>query len=218
MIVKSHANQTQADEKDPDVNVLYASAPGSFGLPAKEYYEDKGLLERYSKMVEEVGAAAGKDKDKDKKLIKSVIELEIKLAAASPSEEDREDVQKYYNPRTLRNISHNIPQLELPDLVKSGNSKFDVKKVIVGSQSYVESLAKILDETEPVTLKAYMSWKVVQRFASTVESDIVAPIKRFNNVLSGRAPDAKPERWRTCLRHVDGGLGMQCDHSSKRFY
>ena len=50
-------------------------------------------------------------------------------------------------------------------------------------------------------------WKVVQAFYSKIEADAVVPWKRFVNELQGRDPDSAPERWRTCVRHVDDGLG-----------
>lgn len=81
---------TGADDTDPDTVVVSVSAPWSFGLPSKERYEDEKLVEKYRDVAVEVLSALYPDQDK--KYFSRVIDLEKKLAAASPSEEDREDV------------------------------------------------------------------------------------------------------------------------------
>lgn len=40
-----------------------------------------------------------------------------------------------------------------------------------------------------------------------VEDDALKPLLQFNNELLGKAPDAKEERWRTCVNDVHHGLG-----------
>jgi endothelin-converting enzyme len=81
---------TGADDRDPDVVVVSVSAPYRIGLPAKERYEDDKLVRKYQMVVEEVLAALVSDGSKES--FGSVIELEKKLAAASPTEQERQDV------------------------------------------------------------------------------------------------------------------------------
>lgn len=56
-------------------------------------------------------------------------------------------------------------------------------------------------------MASFFLWKAVQSFASYVEADEVKPYSRFRNELAGKDPDSVPERWRTCIGHVDGGVG-----------
>lgn len=79
-----------ADDKDPDTVVVSIGAPWSFGLPSKERYEDKSLVEKYSGVTVEVMKALYPNHDETS--FAGIVDLERKLAAASPSEEDREDV------------------------------------------------------------------------------------------------------------------------------
>jgi endothelin-converting enzyme len=81
---------TGADDTDPDTVVVSVGAPWSFGLPSKERYEDEKLVEKYRDVAVEVLSAIYPDQDK--KAFTGIIDLEKKLAAASPSEEDREDI------------------------------------------------------------------------------------------------------------------------------
>lgn len=81
---------TGADDTDPDTVVVSLGAPWSFGLPSKERYEDEKLVEKYRDVAVEVLSSLYPDQDKA--VFAGIIDLEKKLAAASPSEEDREDV------------------------------------------------------------------------------------------------------------------------------
>jgi endothelin-converting enzyme len=81
---------TGADDTDPDTVVVSVGAPWSFGLPSKERYEDQKLVEKYRDVVVSVMYNLYPHQGTDNAA--GVVDLEQKLAAASPSEEDREDV------------------------------------------------------------------------------------------------------------------------------
>jgi endothelin-converting enzyme len=104
-----------ADDKNPDVVVVQCSPPYRVGLPAKDYYSNDDVVKKYedtlaqiienlhqdhehenaslhARWIESGGhtsiAARGTSKD----FAHDVVELEKKLAAASPDAEDRDDV------------------------------------------------------------------------------------------------------------------------------
>jgi endothelin-converting enzyme len=79
-----------ADDTDPDTVVVSVSAPYSFGLPSKERYEDEKLVENYRSVAIEVLSALYPNESKDS--FSKIVDLEKKLAAASPSSEERDDV------------------------------------------------------------------------------------------------------------------------------
>lgn len=79
-----------ADDTDPDTVVVSVAAPGSFGLPSKERYEDDELVKKYRDVAVQVLSALYPEQDKA--TFASIIDFEKKLAAVSPSEEEREDV------------------------------------------------------------------------------------------------------------------------------
>ena len=145
---------------------------------------------------------------KSAELVESIVLFESKLAQATPDEEDAEDVTKYYNPMNLDQIKDLIPQLSVQYLISTlAPADFKPEKLIVGSPSYLKSLSEILRETSAETLQAYFVWKTVQSYAYRVEDDALKPLKRFNNELLGKDPDASEERWRTCIKVADNGLG-----------
>jgi len=83
---------TGADDKDPDTVVVSASAPYQIGLPAKELYGDEKIVKRYEEVASQVISALYPHLNLDSTHYHALVELEKKLAAASPDAEDRDDV------------------------------------------------------------------------------------------------------------------------------
>ena len=104
-----------ADDKDPDTVVVQASPPRRIGLPAKDYYEDPKVVEKYTKTLAQIIAGLHPNYKADNALsavdfielssqddigvtgtsedyAEEVVEFEKKLAAASPDAEDSNDV------------------------------------------------------------------------------------------------------------------------------
>ena len=214
----------QADDKDPDVVVPFVNAPRQPGLPSKEYYKDPELVAKYGKTIGQVLEALLAESGSYPSLLKSVrdrfsaqnaelvenlVVFESKLAKATPATEEAEDVTKYYNPLTLDDTKALLPQLSIKYLISSlAPSGYSPSKLIVGSPAYLQTVSMLLEETSTETLQAYFVWKTVQAYAYQVEDDALKPLKRFDNELQGKDPDASEEKWRTCIKFVDHGLGM----------
>lgn len=100
------------------------------------------------------------------------------------------------------------PQIRLPEVLTGlVPDTYHVDRLIVASPEYMTRLSKVISETSKEVLQTFFIWKTIQHFAQNVESDALKPYVRFRNELQGRDPDSKTERWRTCVAHVDGGLG-----------
>ena len=195
------------------------NAPRQPGLPSKEYYKDPELVAKYGKTIgqvlEALLAEAGSYSMRDRfsvqnaELVENLVVFESKLAKATPDTEDAEDVTRYYNPLSLDDTKALLPQLSIKSLISSlAPSGYSPSKLIVGSPSYLQTVSKLLEETSAETLQAYFVWKTVQAYAYEVDDDALKPLKRFDNELQGKDPDASEERWRTCIKFVDRGLGM----------
>lgn len=197
---------TAADDRDPDTVIINVSPPWRIGLPSKERYEDEKLVSKYQGVVEEILAVLNPNQARES--YRAVVDFEKQLAAASPSQQEREDVTKTYNPMSLKDASDLTPGLDLSQLInKLAPSSYKAKTIIVSSPSYLKKLSEIIDNASDNLLQNYLFWKTIQSLSSYVESDDVLPYKRFSNELAGRDPDSAPERWRTCVNHVDDGLG-----------
>jgi endothelin-converting enzyme len=213
-----------ADEKDPDANVLQLGAPYSFGLPAREYYNNTDIVSQYKDTIGSVLEALIKEaypistvlstfrlqdtpNIMNKTVVEDLVKLEASLASAAPKPEDAADVTKYYNPRTLLEAGLLIPEILVADIIANLTDGYVPSKVIVGSPDYLKSLSKILHSQTRETVQAYLVWKVVSAWGGSVEDDALKPLSRFRNKLQGKAPDVKQERWRTCVSIVGSDLG-----------
>lgn len=212
-----------ADDRDPATNVIFLNAPNSPGLPSKEYYNDKDIVKKYGVVIGQVldsllheahpkGAASSSDDGLysvfNSEVVKDVLDFEMKLANATPSTEDAEDVTKSYNPKSIIEVQYLLPQISIPLLLsKQAPSHYAPEKLIVGSPSYLEGLSTAIAETSAQTIRVFLVWKTVQAFAYQVESPAIKPLQEFNNVLQGKDPQATEERWRFCVRDADRGLG-----------
>ncbi|KAL8728940.1 MAG: hypothetical protein Q9166_005035 [cf. Caloplaca sp. 2 TL-2023] len=211
-----------ADDKDPDSVVLTVNALNRPGLPSKEYYQDQDLLKSYADTIGQVLEALLREArpperpatdtsrffDCSEELVRAIVEFEKNLAVASPDEADAEDVTKYYNPRSLNEVGSLLPQLSVPYLLSIlAPAGYKPAKIIIGSPSYLEALSQQLGDATYETLRAYLVWKIVQAYVDEAEDEALVPLKRFNNKLRGKDPDASEDRWRTCIKAVDRGLG-----------
>ena len=132
-----------------------------------------------------------------------VLDLEKKLAAASPDAEDRDDVtvslpmkmieslltyyQKYYNPMTFEEAEKLAPSIHLSNFIdKQKPVDFKTDRLIIMAPDYMKALEETLKSTSQDDLQAYILWKTVQSYASVTESDALKPYKRFANGLQGK--------------------------------
>lgn len=83
------------DDKDPETQIIGVSPIRSFGLPSKDYFEDKDVVSQYlSAMTKVLGAikpSVAKIGAADK-AAKALVEFESRLSLAAPDKEDMDDV------------------------------------------------------------------------------------------------------------------------------
>lgn len=225
-LVKSHSFRVptltclKADDKYPEVEVIFAGPPRRFGLPSKEYYKNKKLLAEYQAVLLLVLPRFFAPQHNDSfvpghgarlsqvDLISGLIAFETKLAEAKPDEEDLEDIIKAYNPKTTCELEQLIPQISFDKIIRElATPGYTAKYVIVSSPSYVQNISGIVEDTPTEIVQAYLVWKTIQTYASKVEDPVIEPLRRFWNELEGKEPDAREERWRTCIQSCDSTLG-----------
>jgi endothelin-converting enzyme len=84
------SSRAEPDSRDPDTVVVTVSAPYSVGLPAKERYLDKKLVKKYHQAMSQVLSSLYSQHSWDDASL--IVELEKKLAAASPESQDRDNI------------------------------------------------------------------------------------------------------------------------------
>ncbi|KAF2153618.1 peptidase family M13 [Myriangium duriaei CBS 260.36] len=216
------------DDKDPDTNVVAYSPPYSFGLPSKEYYNKTDLVSSYQEAIGDVLDSLLKEANDseldsgeslfasfrlpgsahgfNKKLIHDMVRFESAMAFAGPDPEYLEDITKTYNPHSLDEAEAYNPAISIKAIIDKFAPGSRPSKIVVASPDYLKSLKHIIAAQEKEVLRTYVVWKAVQAYGMTVESEALAPLRKFNNRLQGRAPGSRPERWRTCISTVDDDL------------
>jgi endothelin-converting enzyme len=125
----------------------------------------------------------------------AIMELEVRLGAATPPTGEQKDVTKYCNPITVSETHALLPQVLFDYIISQLASKgYSSKRIIIDSPTYMTALMKLLFVLKTETLQAFLVWKAVLRFATKAEDPILKPFNAFNNRLCGLDPSVKEER------------------------
>lgn len=196
----------EPDDRDPDNVVIFVRPPHEIGLPAREIYNDTDTVTEYTEVVKEV--LGNFDDNKPKDIAGDVVGFETKIANATPNREILQDVTNYYNPLSTKETQSLLPEVSFSGIFsKFAPSDFKAGRLIVVSPSYIKSLSAILDETPRETVQMFLKWKIIQKYVAMVEDPKVEALRKLNNKLSGKDPDANEERWRICVNALDSSLG-----------
>ncbi|KAJ8132689.1 hypothetical protein O1611_g937 [Lasiodiplodia mahajangana] len=201
---------TGADDKNPDVVIIQAM-PAGYNLPSPEYYGDNDTVKQYQTMLEQVFSSllpTAASRQSAAKLAQSVVELEKQIAALTPPPEDAQDVTKYYNIVPVSEVGKIGPALGLDKVVKGlSPADYAPDTMLLAFPEFLGNVSQIVSKTPKSTIQTFLIWNLISSYSSYVEAPEVEPLNRFNNILAGRDPETKSERWKTCLSYVDGTLG-----------
>ncbi|OTA53412.1 peptidase family M13 [Hypoxylon sp. EC38] len=199
-----------ADDKNPDV-VIVQAYPAGLSLPSPEYYRDNDTVSTYQAMLGEVFSSllpTNSSRASAKQLAQSVVDLEKKIATITPPPEDQSDVTKYYNIAKLADAGKIGPAIGLDSIVKAMvPQNYTADSLLLAFPEFLGNVSEIISNTPKSTVQSFLVWKAIDAYSRYVEGSEVQPITRFNNVLSGKDPDTKSERWKTCVSYVDATLG-----------
>ncbi|KIJ23039.1 hypothetical protein M422DRAFT_81961, partial [Sphaerobolus stellatus SS14] len=227
---------------DPNAMTLWFYQPG-FGLPSKEYFEDKDIVDKYTSTLERFFAALNENSeenvqywppfpwppwggdDDDKKpqyktpaeLAKAVVEFEGKIAIATLDlDRLQQDPFGTYNPVNARNISESIPQVDFPGYWSSFTPRAFPDRIIVTYPPYLESLSSLLSNTSDDVIEGYLIARVTQSLAEYLgqETEIWKANRELVELLTGIKKGAVGDRAEYCATKVTNTLGF----ASGRFF
>lgn len=178
------------------------------GLPDRDYYLEtkapypehrKAYQEHVTAMLELVGrapAVAAKE-------AKQVLALETQLAKAQKSRVERRDPKAMHNPVAGKALTGLVPKLDmkaylsvlgLPELADANAT----------SPAYFKALGGIVGKTNPVTMRAYLTWRVIDSLAASLPQAFVDESFRMEQKFTG-TPQQR-ERWKRCVDSVEAAL------------
>jgi len=203
-----------ADQKNPDLNVIYIGQSG-LGLPSKEYYEEEEIISIYRETIKNMFANIFDDQPKEKldALADLIINFEKQLAKVTVPSQDMQDPSATYNENTIESLTENYPYINWKLYLEERFDTYDIDDaikddslIIIDAPQYFEGLNDILKNVDSETLFAYSEWHIIRVYGKYIKESLQEPLKKLRKALTGVKID--PPRSEYCIRIVDGIMGM----------
>ena len=201
--------QVTSDMKASDKNVLYVGS-GGLGLPEKDYYlkQDEKSKETRSKYLQHMVTMlqlSGLENSVAQAQAKDIFALETKLAAATMAKEDRRNMDKIYNKRSMGELAQMAPSFEWARFFDAINAK-KVDSVVVADIRFVSELENIFKQTPLPVIKSYLRWHLLSDAAPYLSASFVEEDFAFYGAYLRGVTKMKP-RWKRVLAELDKFLG-----------
>jgi putative endopeptidase len=195
------------DMKQPNEYAVYIVQSG-LGLPNRDFYlkDDEKLKDirgKYVAYIEQLLALA--QVEQPAKKAKAIYEFERKLAESHWTIERSRDAVARYNPYKKADLIAYAPgfdwQVFFDALGIPGREDF-----IVGQPSAIRDSAKLFASTPIETLRAYLSFHLVDSFAPYLSKSFESAHFAFRGQVLGGQPQ-QTERWKRGVALVDSTVG-----------
>ncbi len=199
-----------ADFKDPGTDIAFF-AQGGLGMPERDYYvsddpRKKELLAAYRKHVARMLGFLGEDAATAAADADAVVAFETRLAELSRPAAEMRQVEKLYHKIDLAGLEKLTPDLPWKAFL-GGTGHPGITAINVATPEFFEGLDKLVAETDPAVLRAYLRWHVIDAASPLLSRDIVAAnFDFYGRTLSGQQQDEP--RWKRCVDMTQGALGQ----------
>ncbi|MEQ1640330.1 MAG: M13-type metalloendopeptidase [Novosphingobium sp.] len=193
-----------ADTANPELNVMYLGQ-GGLGLPEREYYlsdQFKTQRDAYKAYIVRTMTMIGHPDPA--KAADTIMGFETEIAYKSWKIADRRQIEKVNNPMSSAELAAYAPGLDWASLF-AGMKVPAQKRMIVGENTAVKSLAAFYGETPLSTLKVWQSFHIANQAAPYLNKAMVDSRFEFTKSLSGQTENR--QRWRRGVDLVGGSLG-----------
>lgn len=171
--------------------------PGSLGLPDRDYYtnqssDSKKVRQQYTDHIARMFQLWGDDDTQAKEKAETILSLETKLAEPRMTKEDRRDVRKLNNPRSLDEISKMAPTIDWATWLDNLPVKKEVDTMIVTQLDYLKSLSDILKAQDLEDLKTLVSWSTLNDAANELTTEMEKANWEFYSKTLNGVPQQRP--------------------------
>jgi putative endopeptidase len=178
-------------------------------LPDRDYYlkDDadmvairKGFLEHMIKMFTMIGQTPGQAA----KSAETVMQIETSLAKAAMDRTLRRDPKNLDHKMTVEEIDAAAPSFRLRRyFAATGSPEF--KSLNVANPDFFKQVNALIDSTPLDSWKTYLTWQMLNAFATWLSDDFVQEDFKFGQQFTGQKE--LPVRWKRCVNSADGSLG-----------
>ncbi|WP_349829158.1 M13 family metallopeptidase [Brevibacterium litoralis] len=199
-----------ADAKDSDTDALHLVQAG-LHLPDESYYrgEDNApIREKYLTHVAAVARLAGLDTRTGRSpedLAALVLDLETRLAAHHWDRVTSRDAEKTYNKVDRADLTALARGFDV-DAWLAGSEANHAEYLLVSQPSFLTGLGEVWAGTDLEDLKAWLSFGLVESFASLLTEEFVEENFDFHSRTLSGTPQIR-DRWKRGIGLVQGLLG-----------
>ncbi|WP_339726161.1 M13-type metalloendopeptidase [uncultured Paraglaciecola sp.] len=198
---------TSPDAKDPDVVTMYLYQSG-LTLPDRDYYskeEEKFVNFRAAteKYMADILTKAGHESGAD--AASKIMALEKDIAGKHLSRVESRDAEKNYNKQSAAQVNALLGSFDWQAYAEaSGVGK--VNDMVVRNMPYFEEIAGIFSAHDLQTWKDYLTFNLVDSYASRLSQDMVDLHFAFHSTTLNGIPEQRP-RWKRAVAATSGVLG-----------
>lgn len=198
-----------ADDMNSSMNVVHTYQSG-LGMGERDYYLEhddniKNIRAKYGQHIRNMFQLAGYDGDAASLAVKSVMNIETRLAKVARSRVDLRDPYANYNKMTVEVLKKDFAPFDW-DAFFATVGLSDLQELSIGQPDGIKETCKIIRDEPIDDLIAYLQWKVMSAAGSYLSDSFVEERFDFHGkTMSGRQ-ELQP-RWKRAVSIVDGSLG-----------
>ena len=203
-----HGLEIEPDVDDPSRYIAYVKQ-GGLGLPEAGYYtrDDPRSIEMRSAYVAHVAAQLGNLgalRTDALDMAANVVAFETRLAEHSWTPEQLRDLSRTLNRTAFDSLDALMARFRLADHLRALGVTGTA--VIVDVPDFFRAVDRIVDETPLATLRAYLRWHIVRRFAGSLPAAFAnEEFAFYDRTLRGQT--AIRERWKRVLDAASEDIG-----------
>lgn len=197
------------DEKNSEV-MSYQLHQGGLSMPNRDYYfnndnRTKAIRVAFPKYIQSIFEFCGIDKEIAMQKSKAVLNIETQLAKHTRKLEDLRDPYKNYNKMSVHQFSK--ISLAIPwQSVFANIGLPQIDTVIIGQPEFFTNLSALVQHTSLQELKDYLSFHLINEYASYISSPFVKAKFDFYGTTIRGSKEMRP-RWKRVLDAEENAMG-----------
>lgn len=198
-----------ADDKNSSMNILHLYQ-GGFHMGDRDYYleddaKSKEIRSKYVELIEKLFTLSGYTAEQAKEASTTILKMETQLAKISYPRVELRQPEKNYHKISIEELQKTAPNIDWK-LFFSSLGLNDLKDLNLSQPEPIAEVSKMMKDCSLQEIKYYLSWNVINSYASFLSDDYVnASFEFYGKTLSGK--QELQARWKRAVDVVNGTLG-----------
>ena len=197
------------DFKDPNIEIAHFFQ-GGLGMPDRDYYlkdddQSKELRSAYLGHVTKMLALMGESQEEAAKHAGLILAFETELAKVSMPRAEARNLEKIYHKIDITGLKSLTPRLPW-DRYLAATGYPGIALINAAVPDFFKGVEKLVGETQPEVLQAYLRWHLVHSEADVLPKAFVDENFAFFGAMLSGQKEIEP-RWKRCVNATDNALG-----------